>query len=109
MGNIITSVIRVICLLPCCLILVSCATKPVDQGELPRVKTIGVVSVIGKNFFYQKVGITVFGNETSKGDISNWQIDSFVTSLVSNQLTSKFTVLPVNIDRSVLYKETGFF
>lgn len=67
---------------------VSSAEAETPQGK----KTVCVLSEIGKEFYLQKIGIMVFGNEKSNVSISEWKFSDRVYDLAAKLLKEKFNV-----------------
>lgn len=72
------------------IVITGCATstpKAVSSEALPNIKRVGVVSVAAQVFNRQHVGLTMFGNETEKLDISAWGLDAKYGQQLSRELS----------------------
>lgn len=72
-------------------------------------KTVGVVSAIGETFTLQKIGITVFGNESHNVAIGAWGIDDLVAARVSAALSKRFHVKRISVPKGAFasYESPG--
>lgn len=52
-------------------------------------KSVGVVSLLGRSFRMQKVGMTVFGNELEIAQIAAWDVDAHATRSLATALSGK--------------------
>jgi len=59
------------------LILAGCASTPdrVSPDALAKIRKVGVMSLAAHEFDRKYTGLTVFGNEYEKQDISAWNVD----------------------------------
>ena len=83
------------------LILSACShyTAAIAPEQKVALKTIGVASIVGDSMNYTKVGFTVFTNENSDGDTSDWGIDDFVVSEVAAKLGKQYSIVPVEVNK----------
>jgi len=58
-------------------LIVGCATRPtpIDRDTAMRIHRVSVISLTAKEFTRQYTGLTIFGNEKDKLDISDWIVD----------------------------------
>ena len=52
-----------------------CATTKLAPDTVSRFKKVGVISLTAHEFHRRYTGLTIFGNEREKGDISAWKVD----------------------------------
>lgn len=88
--------------------LAGCATEPskVEQGNLSRIKNVGVVSVAGDPFHMVHVGLTAFQNRRSEAAVADWRLDEEAENLVKSTLEKggRYRVFPLQPDRAALRK-----
>lgn len=93
-----------ICLI---IILSGCATTPsrISPDTLAKIKNVRVMSLVGHEFHRQYTGLTVFGNEYEKNDISAWKIDDEYEAQIEGILEKlgRFQVKQVPYDRKEFY------
>jgi hypothetical protein len=70
---------------------------PETATALAKARTVGVISVAGRRFTLQKVGIMVFGNELNEVPIGSWGLDDAVAGRVSTVLAKRFTVRRIGV------------
>lgn len=89
-------------------VLAGCATEPskVEQGNLSRIKNVGVVSVAGDPFHMVTVGLTAFHNRRSEAAVAEWRIDEEAENLVKSTLEKggQYRVVRLQPDRAALSK-----
>ncbi|HET7832900.1 MAG TPA: hypothetical protein VFK88_08065 [Gallionella sp.] len=97
-------------------VLTGCAsTTPIQDEERSKLKKVGIVSLIGEEFRFTKVGLTLFNNDEFSKNVSGWQLDkmvvqSAVETLKNAEPPMRPVVLPV--DHSLLgklYRQKGEF
>ena len=94
-----------------CLIVAVCAllgcTQPVDKNDLAQIHTIGVASSCGQQFTRESLGLIIFSNEVTTGDIADWGLDDEIVARVKASLGSRFTVRKANFDVAKLAADPG--
>lgn len=60
-------------------------------------KTIGLISVVGENFYVKRVGITVFGNEEQIFPVNGWRVDDKVAASTARLLKKNFKLKRIQI------------
>jgi hypothetical protein len=71
------------------------ATKPAapkSEGRTDDSRCIGVVSTIGDSITLKTVGVTVFGNATTKVPIESWRVDDLVGARATAVLGKTFNI-----------------
>ena len=80
------------------LTLLGCSSPPtgLPSGVVERIKRVSVVSIVGDELVRSYVGITVFGNEFHRHDISAWELNSAYEQQLEAELrnASRITVVP---------------
>src|ERR1043166_3274550 len=66
----------------------------------PAAPKIGIVSAIGDKLHLRKVGITVFGNESTEMAIDSWRLDDLIIGKVRAALSGRFDVRAVTYQRA---------
>ena len=89
------------------MVLLSCAA-PIDQSQLGSIKRIGVASACAHQLNRVSIGLTVFGNTYSKGDISTWGLDDEVVGMVAEHLKGRYTVGKARFDAAFLRTRPHF-
>ncbi|WP_125461846.1 MULTISPECIES: hypothetical protein [Rhodomicrobium] len=87
------------------------ATKPKAVPASGK-KMICVLSDVAHEFYLQKIGLTVFGNEFSTVAVPQWQLDQAIFNKAKAILSAKFDVkhVPTKIETyAPLRTEGGFF
>lgn len=96
--------------------LVGCAsTKPIQDDQRSKIRRVGVVSLIGEEFRFTKVGLTLFNSDEFAKNISAWQLDKLAVQTATEVLKDadppiRYVALPV--DRTLvnkLYRQEGEF
>ena len=83
------------------------ATKPVSHDQRAKIKEIGVVSLVGDEFKFTKIGLTIFNNDEFIRNIDDGQFDKQIEQLIiktiknENPATHAATLAA---DRNVLHK-----
>jgi hypothetical protein len=88
--------------------LVGCATtSPIKSEEKSSIHTITVVSLLGNELEFTKVGFTAFNNDHFVRDSTDWNIDSDVQKTISKALqqsSPNIKIVQVPFDQSELFK-----
>jgi hypothetical protein len=88
--------------------LVGCVgTGPIKPEQKENLKTVAVVSILGDQLEFTKVGFTVFNNDHFVRDTNNWSLDNQVQSVIEKQLqqtSPSIKIVSVAFDRSQLFK-----
>jgi hypothetical protein len=79
-------------------VLTGCVNHDLSADRTERIKTIGVVSIMGPmNLEYESAAI-LFGNHQESEPTEYWGLDSFVVDRVTELLKSRYDVRPVAYD-----------
>lgn len=70
----------------------ACASQNISPMKLKTISKIGIISCHGNKMDTVERGLTVFGNEDNKADISSWKIDEFVSKEIINLLKNKYEI-----------------
>lgn len=67
--------------------LTGCAsTTPIQDEDRSKLKKVGIVSLIGDEFRFTKVGLTLFNNDEFYRNISGWQLDKLAVQSATEVL-----------------------
>ncbi len=95
------------------LLFTGCATVPmtVPSEKINAIKRVAVVSLLGDEIHFRKIGTTVFTNVDKKYSVQEWGIDQYIENLVKNELKNNenFQLVEINFDKEKLkdiYKST---
>lgn len=98
--------IKRIALAALALVVAGCALLPehIDKATLAKLKRVAVVSLTADEFNRQYTGLTVFGNELEKDDISAWKVDDAYEARLRDILSTfgRFEVVRIPYDRKDL-------
>jgi len=72
--------------------LTGCSNGRINPEKVSSIKRIGVISHIGNTMTSYKLGLTAFNNHTLKTNVSNWNIDTFITREFSSAIKTKTNV-----------------
>ncbi|MGA2107137.1 MAG: hypothetical protein ABSH25_05785 [Syntrophorhabdales bacterium] len=86
-------------------LLCGCTTVRIAPETVSRLKRVGVISVTAHEFHRRYTGLTVFGNEREKQDISAWKIDDEYETQIQAALSrlGLFEAVVVPYDRAEFY------
>jgi hypothetical protein len=73
------------------------AAVAADADEYANIHTVAVISRMGDAFTFKEVGGTVFSNSENAIQVPEWGIDAKIASLVTEALSSRFTVVPTGL------------
>jgi hypothetical protein len=90
------------------LVLVGCAnTAPIKPEQKSNIHTVTVVSLLGNDLEFTKVGFTAFNNDYFVRDTTNWDLDSEIKKITTEtmQISSpNIKTIQVPFDQSELFK-----
>lgn len=96
------------------LLLTGCATVPktVTPENINAIKRVAVVSLLGDEIHFRKIGTTVFTNVDKKFSVQEWGIDQHIENLVKNEFKNNKSIqlVEINFDKEKLkdiYKSTN--
>ena len=85
-------------------VLAGCAAQPLSQEQLQTIRSVGVVWLVPDRITFQKLGLTVFGNERSSFDMGE-PLEPLVVRAVTDRLTGTrptWSVRPLRYDAAAL-------
>lgn len=80
------------------------APASAEEGSSSGQKRVGVISILGDQFYDDRVGLTVFGNKLQRHDVTDWGLDDFWESKIEAALAdlSPDEIVPLAADRALL-------
>ncbi|HVT51412.1 MAG TPA: hypothetical protein VHE77_07590 [Dongiaceae bacterium] len=96
--------------------LAGCATAPaeVSPEAAAKLKTVGVISLIGGSLHYEQLSLTAFSNEQFEYPAAAFGIDPFAADCIAKDLAGRYAVRPVRFnpadfadDKITLKDESG--
>lgn len=88
--------------------LTGCAnTGPMNPEQKAEIHSVAVVSLLGDQLEFTKVGFTVFNNDYFVRDTSSWEMDAKIQKTIANELqksSPNIKVIDVPFDRAELFK-----
>ncbi len=87
------------------ILLTGCATTRIEPEIVNRLKRVGIISITAHEFHRRYTGLTVFGNEKEKQDISAWKVDDEYEIQMQSALSKLglFEAVLVPYDRKDFY------
>ncbi|WP_295901170.1 hypothetical protein [uncultured Bdellovibrio sp.] len=80
-------------------LLISCATKPIEQSKLQQLNNVGVVSVLDDQAVVKYTGTTTFSNKEYAANTAAWSLNKIIVDEIRAELKSQNkTSLDVNLD-----------
>lgn len=101
------NLLRRLALIFCTVVLVGCASQPLSQEQLQAIRSVGVVWLMPDQVTFQKLGVTVFGNEPSTFDMGE-PLEPLVVRAVTDRVAGtrpKWSVRPVRYDAAALLRQ----
>jgi len=89
------------------LALASCTTAPIKPEQKASLHNIAVVSLMGNELEFTKVGFTVFNNDKFTRETSDWKLDAEIERIATEELkksSSEIKMVLVPFDRAELFK-----
>lgn len=96
------------------IMLAGCASAPLQKDQRAKIRDVGVISLVGEEFRFTKIGFTVFNNDEFTKNNASWQLDRQIEQNVIETLKNANppiqTVAPVVDHKSLykLYRKEGF-
>jgi hypothetical protein len=99
------SKLRYVVLVGLLVLLTGCATTRLTPDTVSRINKVGVMSLTAHEFHRGYTGLTVFGNEREKQDISAWKVDDEYELQMQNALSKLglFETVRVPYERKEFY------
>jgi|GEM_PF-6938831 hypothetical protein len=88
--------------------LTACANlSPIKPEQKSNIHNVAIVSILGDELKFTKVGLTVFSNDNFDRDTTNWNLDVEAQKSIMNELQSSspdIKVVQVPFNREALFK-----
>jgi len=80
--------------------LAGCATHPseVAPEAASKLKTLGVISLIGGTLKFEQLSMTAFSNEQFEYPAKQFGLDAFTAETIKKDLAGRYDVIPVKFD-----------
>ena len=90
------------------ILVAGCATTaPIPKDQRAKIKEVGVISLVGEEFRFTKIGFTVFNNDEFTKNIAAWQLDKQIEQAVTDALKGAnppIQMVVPSVDHNSLYK-----
>jgi hypothetical protein len=77
-----------------------CAMLEIRETKLQAIKTVGIISAVGDEMSFARMGLTGFNNTSQNFPIGSWGLDDLIVQQATAALSSRFQVQPVNYQRA---------
>lgn len=90
------------------ILLIGCVgTVPIKSEQKANLHKIAVVSLLGDEFRFTKIGFTVFNNDTFAKDSSTWKLDNLIEKNIAETIihtSPDIQIVQVPFDRTELFR-----
>ena len=80
-------------------LIVSAVVGTAQARERPSIKSVGIISDLGDMIHVQHIGFMAFSNSLVDVDLSDWQIDNFITADLEAALKDHYDLHGVSFDK----------
>jgi hypothetical protein len=77
-----------------------CAMLATRETKLQAVKTVGIISAVGDEMSFAKIGLTGLNNASQSFPIGSWGLDDLIVQQATAALSGRFQVQPVSYQRA---------
>jgi hypothetical protein len=77
-----------------------CAMFATRDTKLQAVKTVGIISAVGDEMTFARMGLTGLNNASRSFPIGSWGLDDLIVQQATTALSGRFQVQPVSYQRS---------
>ncbi len=77
-----------------------CAMLETRETKLQAVKTVGIISAVGDEMSFARVGLTGLNNASQNYPIASWGLDDLIVQQATTALSGRFQVQPVSYQRA---------
>ncbi len=77
-----------------------CAMFATRETKLQAVKTVGIISAVGDEMTFARMGLTGLNNASQSFPIGSWGLDDLIVQQASAALSGRFQVQPVSYQRA---------
>jgi hypothetical protein len=78
----------------------ACTMFETREIKLQAVKTVGIVSAVGDEMSFARMGLTTLNNNRQSFPIGSWGLDDLIVRQATAALSGRFQVQPVSYDRA---------
>jgi hypothetical protein len=78
----------------------ACAMLETRETKLQAVKTVGIISAVGDEMSFARMGLTGPNNASQSFPIGSWNLDDLIVQQATAALSGRFQVQPVNYPRA---------
>jgi len=78
----------------------ACAMFQTGETKLQAVKTVGIISAVGDEMTFARMGLTGLNNANQSFPIGSWGLDDLIVQQASAALSGRFQVQPVSYPRA---------
>src|SRR5258707_1417807 len=78
----------------------ACANFDTRETTLQAVKTVGIISEVGDEMTFARMGLTGLNNASQSFPIGSWGLDDLIVQQASAALSGRFQVQPVSYQRA---------
>src|SRR3979490_2879955 len=80
----------------------ACAVLETRETKLQAVKTVGIISAVGGEMSFARMGLTGLNNTSQSFPIGSWGLDDLIVQQATTALSGRFQVQPVSYQRAAL-------
>jgi hypothetical protein len=78
----------------------ACSTFETRETKLQGVKTVGIISAVGDEMSFARMGLTGLNNASQSFPIGSWGLDDLIVQQATAALSGRFQVQPVSYQRA---------
>jgi hypothetical protein len=78
----------------------ACAMLETRETKLQAVKTVGIISAVGDEMSFSRMGLTGLNNASQNFPIGAWGLDDLIVQQATAALSGRFQVQPVSYQRT---------
>src|SRR6266436_972508 len=78
----------------------ACATFETRETKLQAVKTIGIISAVGDEMSFARMGLTGLNQSSQSFPIGSWGLDDLIVQQATGALSGRFQVQAVSCQRA---------
>jgi len=78
----------------------ACAMLETGETKLQAVKTVGIISAVGDEMSFSRMGLTGLNNASQSFPIGAWGLDDLIVQQATAALSGRFQVQPVSYQRT---------
>src|SRR5580692_10033740 len=78
----------------------ACAMLETRETKLQAIKTVGIISAVGDEMSFARMGLTGLNNASQSFPIGSWGLDDLIVQQATAALNGRFQVQPVSYQRA---------